>query len=273
MSVRPLLLAFLWGLGCGSAPAITCDSEEEVAVTSGDRALYCASLITARRYVEATSGRALPDRERERLMGALATLWASDPPMAEAWFATSAAYLTELEGLSGAQQARRRSELAYRAVTGDGVFAEVEPMFGIHKRSIAVWSRDVDLGLVLSESDIEGWIFYASLCREVQTAGPLRLSVADRVSVYRSVQERFDTADLDDKIALLSMGPYWRSVKDHWGAASFEAQQSWIQAAPLPPRMVATSLGYFDAIVQGPVRQHVAALVDTVGPFRLTVPP
>ena len=101
--------------------------------------------------------------------------------------------------MKGADQARQRSHLAYLAVTERGLFtSDDEPIFGIQNRSIAVWSRSEDHELVLTESDIEGWIFYTSLCREVQSAGPLRLSVADRRRVNRARPARVDHGNFVD---------------------------------------------------------------------------
>ena len=74
------------------------------------------------------------------------------------------------------------------------------------------------------------------------------------------------------KIALTAVGPFWSDVRARWAADSYEEQQAWIRAAPLPPPMTATSIGYVEALTDGDVVAHVRALHERLGPLRLGVP-
>jgi hypothetical protein len=81
--------------------------------------------------------------------------------------------------------------------------------------------------------------------------------------------DRFSTGSRADKVAIAALGPIWGSVKERWQSASYDQQQAWIAAAPLPPPMTATSLGYADAIFAGDVARHVQVLNEVLGPFHV----
>ena len=81
--------------------------------------------------------------------------------------------------------------------------------------------------------------------------------------------DRFEAGSRDERLALVSLGPFWGQIQERWQAVPYERQQKWIAAAPLPPPMTATSLGYLQAVVEGSVVQHVASVHDVLGPFSL----
>ena len=122
---------------------------------------------------------------------------------------------------------------------------------GAIKGAIAAWQTHEADELVLTEMSIEAWVRYASLCREAQSAGPLRVSVAGKVDLYRQLQDKFMKGTPEERAAVASLGPVWQSVRDRWGAADYERQQAWMQAAPLPPPMEADSVGYATALFSG----------------------
>ena len=124
--------------------------------------------------------------------------------------------------------------------------------------------------VALTEADVEAWINYASLCREVQGGTPLRISVAARVGVYRDIRTRFETATAAEQVAMASLGATWPQVERAWRLADYEGQQAWIAAAPLPGPMTGRSGDYARTIVQGDVTGHVQALEVHFGPFTAT---
>ena len=175
-----------------------------------------------------------------------------------------------LEVATGQPAAELRMAQLRDLADAGGPLGGDEELTRIALSDIVVYKRSEGGQLLLTEMDIEGWIFYASLCREVQGASPLRLSVADRVQVYRMVEERFELGDTERRRALTSVGPFWYQVKDAWAAAPYATQRMWVDEAPLPPPMEATSLGYFEAVIEGDLPRHRSALHSVLGPLGLS---
>jgi hypothetical protein len=69
-----------------------------------------------------------------------------------------------------------------------------------------------------------------------------------------------------------AVGGWWSQVRESWARASYDEQRAWIAAAPLPPPMTATSLGYAEAVFDGDVALHARVLAEKLGPFRPSVP-
>ena len=67
--------------------------------------------------------------------------------------------------------------------------------------------------------------------------------------------------------ALAAFGPIWPDVRDRWQGADYEKQQAWIQAAPRPPKLDASSLGYLEAVLEGDLTGHAKVLHAQLGPF------
>ncbi len=151
--------------------------------------------------------------------------------------------------------------------------ATVPEAQGRVRQVVAQWTADDEERLSLSEVDIEGWILYGSLCREAQGAPVLKLSVADRVHVYRQLQERFQAAPREEQVAMVSLGAFWEPVRGAWSMATYKQQQGWIAAAPLPPAMTATSLGYATTLYEGDLTRHATVLHHHLGPLPLHLPP
>lgn len=267
MILAPLLAVFL--AACGG-PTVDCSDPSTVVAEAAGEQLTCAEASRVPDFIHVLAGRGPSAVERKRVVAWVGDRFRADPDATRAWLASIAASGRELEGLTGLEGARRRAHVVWEAEQGRGVIApEHGVAYTVQDGALAVWASDDEAELALTEMDIEGWLHYASLCREVQGGGPLRLSVADRVQVYRMAQERFEGGTLADKVALVSFGPYWGQIKEGWQMASYERQQAWIAAAPLPPPMTATSLGYTDTILQSDLQRHATVLHERIGPFTM----
>jgi hypothetical protein len=176
----------------------------------------------------------------------------------------------DLEPIQGPKGAEARAKAAWAAHREKGpIRPEHEGLWNIQRDAMSVWAWNDSDQLALTEADIEGWLTYASLCREVQNGGVLRISMADRVSAYRILVDRFEGASREERLALASVGPFWGQIRDRWQAVPYEKQQAWIGQAPLPPPLTSTSLGYLQVIVDGDVVKHAGSLHDVLGPFSL----
>src|SRR6185436_3303091 len=122
-------------------------------------------------------------------------------------------------GLDGAE---RRATRVWAAEHGEDLIRAADgDLWNVQQRAMSVWTKDDEEKIAMTESDLEAWIRYASLCREAQGGGVLRISVADRVTVYRSLIDRFDAGDRSVQLALVSFGAVWTQVTDAWHSASF----------------------------------------------------
>jgi hypothetical protein len=257
----------LWMLGC--APRATCDGAEQVLAEASGDTLTCGDADIVVQWTELLANRTAA-RERPLIRGAIRERFKADPVAARAWLDNVDAERQELRTLKSFEGAALRSEAVYRMSKGDGlVTSDDGTLWTSVEEAITVWAKHDEDRLALTESDIEGWINYGSLCREVQGGTTLRISVADRLDVYRIVRERWNNGTRAERIALAAMGPYWPAVRGRWQAASYDQQQAWIKAAPLPPPMTATSLGYMQAILEGDMVGHVATLHTQLGPLTM----
>jgi hypothetical protein len=233
----------------------------------------CAEAEGAVRWAETLAARALTGSQRDRLMLELRARATTAPDEVRAALAAAGQADASLATLPPLAQAERRSTLVWELGHEGGAFPvdRFPDVVDVARTAAAVWASDDAERLALSEMDIEGWLRYCSLAREVQGGGVLRLSVADRVTAYHVVRDRWKEADRAGKVALTAVGPFWSDVRARWAAASYEEQQAWIRAAPLPPPMTATSIGYVEALTEGDVVAHVRALHERLGPLRLGV--
>ncbi len=268
MTVLALLIAPLLGGSLGCSSSVSCDRPDQVLSTTAGRSLTCGEARAAIDYVGLLAGRPMSRGDRRIALRALKDRFEDDPEATEAWLGEVDGKRRSLARMSGLVGAEARAKAVHLAHEGQGpIRSSHEALFGAQKRTLQVWSSDEDEDLALSEADIEGWIRYASLCREAQQGGPLRVSVADRVTVYRMLRERFERGSREEKIALTSMGAFWPRVAEAWAAAPYDTQQEWIGNAPLPGPMTATSLGYAEAIFDGDILAHARVLGDVLGPF------
>lgn len=258
--------------GCGASPPV-CPSTQGT-LSGTPEGVACADARGGITYLELLAARALDPDARQRVLRELRARAAEDRGQVEAALADAGLALAALAELSGLELAETRSRMAWGALHGAGAFPEASfPVTaGVLRLAVAPWSQDDALQLVLTEMDVEGWIRYASLAREVQGGEPLRVSMADRVSIYRTVRTRWAELDAAGKIGLVSFGAFWPAVRSRWLAASYERQQGWIHAAPLPPPMTGTSTAYVEALTAGSPAAHARAFHAALGPLGMPTP-
>lgn len=258
----------LAALSACSSPPPPCERLDQTVVDGGPS---CAAIAPVEDAVEHLAGRPLPDAERRALYAALADDWQADPdgfPRRVAGWSDVRDRLAALEGLRGAVE---RGRMVYENLHGDGAFAHGnESVRTILGRAVSEWARDDGDHIVLAESDIEGFLRYASLCREVQSGGPLRLALSDRGGLYQALIARFRGGTTADREAVLGIGAGFWAARRAWIEASYDRQQEFARGAPLPPPMNATSLAYAEAIVAGDLPAHAANLHATLGPLAIT---
>ena len=255
-----------WLVACTPSPPV-CPTEQGT-LTDADDAVSCADARGVIPWIQAMSGRVLTPPQRERVLRALA----SHPPSeVRAALARVGTLMEALGDQVGLDQAEQRSKAVHAATAGGGPMPrdDFPTVMSVFDAAVAVWERDEASGLVLTEMDVEGWIRYASLVREVQGGTPLNVSLADRVGMYRVVRERWKKAEPEGKVALASFGIHWPIVASAWKRASYDDQQAWIKAAPLPPPMTGTSAEFLEAVSRGDVARHARILQRTLGPFQL----
>ena len=248
---------------------VTCETTEQVLVEDPAGALTCADVVSVEAWIELMAGRGLQHGGSRELPTVLSTRFRADPAGTRALLADIRKRGHALEASTGLKGASARSKAAWEAHTGVSAIREGDALWNIQRDALSVWAWNDEEQLALTESDVEGWISYASLCRQVQKAGVLRISVADRVSVYRIIIDRFEEGDRNAKLALVSVGPFWEQMRTRWQASPYERQQKWIGTAPFPPPMTSSSLGYLQAIIDGDVAVHASTMHDVMGPFSL----
>ena len=266
----PILVLALLPACSALTPVQTCTDATAVLVDGPDP-FTCATAKEATAYVRLLAGRAVFGKERGRIVADLVARYRIDPEDTKADLVQVAAIVKELEDTPGLAVAELRSTRAWEALNGQGPFdaASYPEIDQVTRSRIAVWASDADDKLVLTEQDIAGWISFASLCREVQAGGPLKLSIANRELLYRDVADRFADAPRAEQIGMVAMGPFWPAVGDRWQRATYEGQQAWIKEAALPPPMTATSLGYASGVFELPFRTHADTVHKHFGPLRL----
>lgn len=260
--------ALLGWLGCGQGFDCTRPFADLVPPSAGVQALTCEEGLDVVEYIELLAARPVTNGDDTLILGEIAERYRADPRATRAWLAEVKKDGAALEALAGIAGAEQRSREVYRAETGKGVIrSDMGDVWGAQDRALGVWAKSDAEQLAITESDLEAWIRFASLCREVQGGGTLRISVADRVSVYRVLVDRFEHGDRSVQLALGALGGVWSQIADHWQLANYEQQQAWIQRTPLPPPMTASSLGYAEAVFNGDVSGLVTSVYQTLGPF------
>lgn len=258
-------------IGCSwLSPSPPCASADAT-LAAGTPPLTCAETLPVLEYAGQVAGRPITGVDRNVILWDLKARYSSHPDEVRADLAQAEAIRDELRRKTGLEAAEARSTRAWEALEGRGPIdpARYPQAHDSLERRTAPWARDADEKLVLTEADIEGWIRYASLCREVQAGGPLKLSINDREQLYKDMRVRFETVGRAEQIGMVGLGGFWGHIEDRWVAASYEEQQAWIQAAPLPPPMTASSMGYASVVFEGNLRQSAEILHDKLGPFTL----
>jgi hypothetical protein len=220
------------------------------------------------------SGRTLTEKATDRLRIAIRRGFEASPVETQHRLNRAAEFAAEVRGMTGSSAAERRAELLWSEASGAGVFSgEDDPIGTTVGESLSVWTKDDTERLAVTEMDIEGFIRFGSLCREVQDGGPLRISIADRLHINGVVEDHFHTGNRLQKVAILSIGSMFWALRDRWAVATYADQQAWVRAAPLPAPMTGTSVEYLDALLAGDVLGHAHAMHAILGPLGLKPAP
>lgn len=268
--IRRLAIVLLAACSWGASP---CEGPSSDLLAPG---FVCADVAPVEGWVEALAGRALSGPQRGRLHRELADLAVRDAAALGDVVELARRALADLDVDDSRARARLRGAMAWDALHGPGdrwPRARLPETTEVLDAAVSAWAHADGDRLVLPEADVEAWIGFVSLLREVQGGGPLRLAVADRVGVYRQIVARWEGGTVDDRVAFLALGASWPEAKARWQAASYDAQQGWIAVAPLPPPMTEDSRGYLAAVTRdADVVRHVEVLEQRLGPFPRRVP-
>lgn len=260
------MVALLMSVGCSADPL--CPKPAAILSTVDGMTLTCANLVPVREHIALLAGRRLERQPLERLNVAYKNAFTVDALATTQRIRDHDESWQSLRHARGAQAVQKRSEqVLVRLKKGSDALTELEATLLAER--VAIWSRDDAQNLLFTESDIEGWIRYLSLLREVQGGFPLVLSVADRARVYQLIIERFDNGTPGDRVAMSQIGALWYALADAWQSASFEQQQAWIANAPLPPPMTASSLGYVETALDSDVVVHAQVMFAHFGALRI----
>lgn len=235
-------------------------------------ALVCADVDTVVGWVELLASRSIGERQVELVRTDWTRRYSRDPVVTRAALSELTSEAASLLALRGFEASGARADAVWVSVAGETQLGDADSTsVDVLERALAAWSTDAEHKLILTEMDIEGWIKYASLCREIQGGSPLTLSVADRVVLYQQIIGSFEAKSREQQLAVLSMGPVWPSMQERWPGVTYEIQQAWVEAAPLPGPMTATSLGYSGAVFDEDLRAHAVALHGAMGQLPLGV--
>ncbi|MFT6816595.1 MAG: hypothetical protein ACJATT_000394 [Myxococcota bacterium] len=249
-----------------------CATPDEILVPGELDALSCADVDSVVGWVELLASRSIGERQVELLRGDWTYRYTRDPIASRAAITELSTQTTSLTSLLGFQGSEARADAVWAGVAGESQLGDADSTsVDVLERALAPWSTDTENKLILSEMDIEGWIKYASLCREIQGGGPMTVSVANRVVLYQQIISAFEGKSREQQLAVLSMGPVWPSMQERWPGVTYEIQQAWVEAAPLPGPMTATSLGYASAVFDEDLRSHAVALHGAMGRLPLGV--
>jgi len=259
-------------LGCGGGEEEPVCATDEGELVPG---LACEAARAAESWIERLAARPLDAVAQQRLMTALQAQATRDPEaVGAALVAARAEDETMRDAPRGQDAAQARAHANWVAHRGGGPFPKDRwpTVDSVRDGIVAVWATSDEDELALTEMDVEGWIRFASLCREVQGGTPLKMSIADRVPAYRAVTDRFSAGPTADRLGIVSLGGGWGFLSRTWHSAAYARQQSWIRTAPLPGPMTTNSLGYLRAITAGSPAAHMAAVEMTLGPVPTVEP-
>ena len=262
------LVALLWLSACSWTSQVDCENPLQELGQVGSEVLVCGDVEPVQRVVELLTGRFLR-RDARLLNGDVRDRFLRSP---EAWRREKLrveALVAELEGLEGLEGARRRSHVIAEVLGEKPLFDEGTYSRSILERQLVIYERSETTGLVLTEQDVEGWLRYASLCSEARDRGPLRLSVADRNVLYSGLRRRFREADLEEQIALTSMGAFWKDAELRWAAAPYATQKRWMDRAAIPIQTNASSLGFAEMVFDAGLKEHARVFQEEIGPLRI----
>ncbi len=254
-----------WLLACGG-PDVDCPSPRDTIAETPEGALTCRRADWLVEYWEVLRASALPASDRRLVRRAVARQFEDDATGTLTLLERVRAEGHRIVTRRGPESTGARSRAVYDALNDRGVVSG-GALGSLQRKLLPVWSSSDEARVSLTEADVEGWIHYASLCREVQGGTPLRISVAGRVGAYRAIQDRFAKGSAEEQVAMAALGATWPQIRRAWLAADYETQQAWIADAPLPGPLEVDSIGYLKVIVASDVAAHVDTLRKHFGPF------
>lgn len=261
-----VLLGCMLLAGCGGSKTVVCETPDEVLSEQGDATLTCADTDGVTDWIELLAARTIGERQSVLVRSDWTSRFSADASSTRAALSALSTQTTTLRASTGMAATESRAQAVWQAVSGETPLGGADSSsVDVLRRALAPWATDTEHRLILSEMDIEGWIKYASLCREIQGGSPLTLSVSDRVILYREVVDAFEGHTRDEQLAVLSMGPIWPSLQERWPGVTYEIQQQWVEAAPLPGPMTATSLAYASEVLSADLSAHARALHNAMG--------
>ncbi|MCA9570179.1 MAG: hypothetical protein KC656_20185 [Myxococcales bacterium] len=249
-------------LACSSAPRVVC-TDADTPIAEG---LACGDAMEATRYLRQLTGLPLPGVDAAEAVLAAHT---ADPDAARVWLDGIRARAAILGAATGQEAGALRSHEVWAFTQGRAAVRSDDPVGNLAASLVSVRITDDAEELALTETDIEGWITFASLAHEVRGKGPITVSIADRAAVYEMAVERFRQGDRAEKVALVSLGAFWPEVVRRWKAAPYAQQQRFIQAAVLPEAAATTSLAWVEAVLESDLVTNVDALHGALGPLAL----
>lgn len=253
---------------CSWTSQVDCESPEQELGRVGSEILVCGDVEPVHRAVELLTGRILR-RDARLLNGDVRDRFLRAPDVWKREKRRADELVRALEEVEGLEGARRRSHIIAEVLGDKPLFDEGTYSRTILERQLIIYERSPTTGLVLTEQDVEGWLRYASLCSEARDRGPLRLSVADRNVLYSGLRQRFRDADLEEQVALTSMGAFWKDAELRWAAAPYPTQKRWIDRAPIPLQTNASSLGFAELVFDAGLKEHARVFQEEIGPLRL----
>lgn len=248
-------------------------STSTTAPTCGDDAspfvgtLTCADAKAPARYIRLLAGKPLAPGSLALSIEYVRSRHAADPTATTTWVNTLSAEARALEQATGLEAAEMRSTALWRLLRGKGPITEADTdLWNLQDSTLSVWSTDDEEQLALTETDIEGWIRFASLGHEVQGQRPITLSIANKADVYRTTAARFKQGDRTEQIALTSLGVVWPEVTKRWKAAPYAKQQRVIQGG-VWPAPTGTGAGYVREVIEGDLVTNAYAVHQVLGPL------
>ena len=169
-------LLILLSSSCGLlGEEIVCASPDTVLSQQGQNTLTCGDAAATRDYFQFLASRSLTPNQKGRLYTSLKSRHGNNPKQVRQQIDEATHILGESRHRVGLARAEFRSHSVWLARMSKGPFTEAHSVeWDIFENAVAVWARSDDEQLALTEMDIEGWIRFGSLCREVQGASPLR---------------------------------------------------------------------------------------------------
>lgn len=252
-------------LACSSSSSTGPSCSDDASAFVGT--LTCADAKAPARYVRLLAGKPLAPGSLSTSIAFVRERHQQAPEATETWVRAIVDEARALEQATGLAAAEMRSTAIWRLVREQGPITKAHAeLWNLQDTTLSIWSTDDEEQLALTETDIEGWIRFASLGHEVQGQRPITLSIANKADVYRTTAARFQQGDRAEQLALTSLGVVWPEVTKRWKAAPYAKQQRVIRGG-VWPRPTGTGLGYVQAVIEGDLVTNAHVIHDVLGPL------